>query len=94
MNHKIIDGIIVERPTREDIYNLTVGDLALNPFGRYARVTNIFAQKDDVHGKAFVCYYVEYGPGSTISNSAKEGEVTPSMAVTQKYMQNQLAPKF
>lgn len=94
MNHRIFDGVIVERPTREDVQNLKVGDMALNPFGRYAEVKNIFAQKDDINGKAFVCYYTDYGPGSTISNSAKEGEVTPSMAVTSKYMQNYLAPKF
>lgn len=39
------------------------------------RVTRVFARRDDVHGKAFVCFYVEYGDRAEISASAKEGEV-------------------
>ena len=94
MNHKIIDDVVVERPTREDIYGLRVGDMALNPFGRYAPVTRIYAQKDDINGKAFVCYYTTLGTGAAVSNTAQEGEVTATLPVLQKYKQVRLVPTF
>lgn len=62
-------------PTREDIWNLQVGDMAPSCFPEPRRVVRIYARKDDIHGKAFVCYYTEFGDGASISESAKEDEM-------------------
>lgn len=75
--------------TREQIQALKVGDLVRTTFDRdgftgkvregavwsnWRRVVSIHAQKDDVKGKAFVCFYLDWGNGLTVSDSAKEGE--------------------
>lgn len=57
-------------PTRNDILNLKVGDLAPYIFG-VGVVAEVYARRDDIHGKAFVCYYVEQEHGR-ISADAKE----------------------
>lgn len=62
-------------PNREDILNLQVGDIAPSCFSDPRRVTSITARRDDIHGKAFVCYYTEFGKGAQISESAKEDEM-------------------
>lgn len=92
MRHAIIDGILVVRPTREDVQNLKVGDMAPNCFGKMAAVVSIFAQRDDIKGKAFVCYYTENGPGSTISGSMKEDETFCSIPVTAKWHRTENVP--
>jgi hypothetical protein len=61
-------------PTREDVLGLNVGDLAPNCFGEMRAVTEIFGSGINVSGKAFVCYYAEFGPNSTMSHSLVEGE--------------------
>jgi len=71
-------------PTREQVESLKVGDLALGCFGE-SRVTRIFGAGDDIKGRAYVCFYVENGPGSEISGSYKEGELVATMALCAKY---------
>lgn len=70
-------------PTREEVYTLKVGDLALDCFGRYSRITRIYAMRDDVHGRAFACFYTEFTPGrSEVSGSYKEGELVRTVPLT------------
>lgn len=77
---------IVDFPTRDEIVNLKVGDLALDAFGKMAKVVSIFAQKDDIKGRAFVCYYTEFGGrGGSCSMSRKEREVTRTAAMSNAY---------
>lgn len=96
LTHKVIDGLTVVRPTREDVQNLAVGDHVPDCFGKLARVVRIFAQRDDVHGKAFVCFYTEFGgsgSGSTMSGSMKEGEVYMTLAVTSRFHRTEAAQR-
>lgn len=62
-------------PTREDVQGLKLGDLAPNVFGKLARVTSISVQCDDVNGKAFACYAVQWGEHWTMTNSIKQDEI-------------------
>jgi hypothetical protein len=65
----------VTMPTREDVLNLHVGDLAPSSFGD-RRVVEIFACGDNVHGQAYVLYYVEFGDnGSRVSHSLTEDQI-------------------
>lgn len=38
------------------------------------RVVEVFARQDDINGKAFVCFYTEFGANARMSGSAKEGD--------------------
>jgi hypothetical protein len=68
--------------TREEILNLKVGDVVRFPNGimtherQGAKVVSIHAQKVSrtLKGQehAFVCFYFDFGPGSTISASTSE----------------------
>lgn len=94
LNHKVIDGVLVVIPTREQVQALTVGDLAPDCFGRWAKVTRVYGQQDDMSGKAFVCYYTEFGEHSTVSNSMKEGEVCLTTAASHKWPSRGSRPAF
>lgn len=76
-------------PTRAEVIALSGGDLALNPWGKWARVVEIFGRGDDVNGKAFVCYYTDEGRGSRISNSIKEDELTITVDLSRFYTSDQ-----
>lgn len=92
MRQATIDGVLITRPTRQDILGLQVGDLAPNCFGTMSRVTRIYGRGDDIKGKAFVCYYTENGPHSEVSNSLKEDETLATVPLTIKYKRAELAP--
>lgn len=94
MNQQIIDGILVTRPTQDDILNLKVGDLAPDCFGRMSKVVEIYALSKDVKGKWFVCYYVEFGPNAKISESLKEGEPLSTVPATAKWSRSENIPKW
>jgi len=79
------NGILITTPTRDDILALKVGDQAPDCFGKMARDTSIFAQKDDVHGKAFVCYYTAWGSNATMSHSIKEDETVATIPLVSHY---------
>jgi len=72
-------------PTRAEIEALKEGDLAPDCFENWKRVTRIYARGDGVNRKAYVCYYTEFGPGASISNSLKEDEINRTVALTAKY---------
>jgi hypothetical protein len=76
-------------PSREIIQSLKVGDKALNVWGNWAEVTSIYAQKDNIHGKAFVCFYTKDGSG-TISASYEEGRIVRTLPLCKNYNSAQL----
>jgi hypothetical protein len=62
-------------PTRQWVADLQLGDLAPTCFGKWARVVEIFARRDDIRGRLFVCLYLAFGSDhGRISESFKEGE--------------------
>jgi hypothetical protein len=77
-------------PTRAEIEALKEGDLAPDCFGHWRRVTKVYAKGHDVKGKAYVCYYTEFGQGASLSNSLKEGEVHRTVALTARYSSREL----
>ena len=77
-------------PTRAEIEAFKEGDLAPDCFGNWRRVTRIHARGDDINGRAYICYYTEFGPGVSISNSLKEGQLHRTVALTAKYSSAEL----
>ena len=69
-------------PTREDVQGLKLGDLAPNAFGKLARVTSISLQCDDLNGKAFACYAVQWGEHWTMTNSIKQDEIFRTVSLS------------
>ena len=75
---------VLHLPTRTEVQKLRPGDLALDCFGRWVKVVSIHAQRDDVKGRAFACFYLAFGRnGSTISGSIKEGELVRTVALSR-----------
>jgi len=65
--------------TREQIAAIEIGrtKIAMGIDGRFGEATpvvEIYARRDDIHGKLFICGYREYGAGARMSFSIKEGE--------------------
>lgn len=75
-------GATYHVPTRDEIKNLKPGDRAIDCFGRPAMVTSIFAQNDDIDGRAFVCYYTRWGQNSECSMSMKEGRIVRTVRLS------------
>lgn len=70
-------------PSKVDVEKLKVGDAALDAFGRYSRVVEVFARGIDVHGKAYVCFKTDFGPGATMTASMKEDELVRHAGLRQ-----------
>lgn len=86
INHKVIDGLLVVKPTRQDIESLQVGDYAPNCFGKFGKVNEISYRGIDVNGKAYVGYYVQWhGDDSSISESIKEDNIVMTVPLSNKY---------
>ena len=85
MRQKTIEGILVTKPTREDIENLNVGDLAPDCFGEMREVLAISHRGEDVNGKLFVTFYVSRSESSRISSSLKEDEIKATLPITLKW---------
>lgn len=64
--------------TREQIDSIEPGMMLVRKNGERrnepARVVSIFAKKDDVAGRLFVCGYAEFGANAQMSFSIKEGD--------------------
>lgn len=71
-------------PTKEDVEELRVGDMALSVFG-WATVVEIFGRGTGVDGKAYSCFYVETRKGLRVSSSYREGSLCRTMAVTRDH---------
>lgn|GEM_PF-5066885 len=81
------------RPTRKWIKDLEVGDYALDCFGNYSEVVEVFAKNRDINGKWFVCYYVKFGDNARISHSAKEGEVQCNLNISRYWPRSDEIPE-
>lgn len=93
MKQQLFDGILITRPTRDDIESLSVGDLAPTVFGDMRKVTRIFASGMDTRGKVYVCYYTE-NEGFSISGSMTEGEPVATIPAGSEYNTTDRYPKF
>lgn len=65
--------------TRDEILNLKVGDMVQHIINGKAMppspVVEIYAQEiSQYHGRAYVCFYQQFGENATISGSISEGE--------------------
>lgn len=69
------------RPTTNEIEMLRVGDMAPDAFGGVSQVVDITYRGIDVHGRAYVGYYVRFSDTSKMSGSMKAGEVVRSVQV-------------
>lgn len=92
MNSREINGITVYRPTRQDITSLKVGDYVPDLFGRLLPIVKISAHRDDIHGKAFICYYTAFGRNSSMSHSMTEDEIVPTIDVIREFMRVDSVP--
>jgi hypothetical protein len=77
-------------PTRDEVLALKEGDLAPNCFGEWRAVTRVYAKGFDVEGRAYVCFYTEFGGTSRISGSLKEGKINRTVGLTSKYTSHEL----
>jgi hypothetical protein len=94
MRHKIIDGLLMVKPTKTDVENLKVGDEAPNCFGRFGKVVSITYRGININGKAYVGYDVEWhGKDSCISGSLTEDETFDTVPLTSKYSRPEFYPK-
>lgn len=73
------------RPTREEIAAIEVGSEAPDAFGKLARVVEITARKEDIHGKLFICYYTTWSENARMSNSMKEGEIVRTVDLSRAH---------
>lgn len=71
-------------PDASDVMGLRVGDLAPGCFSE-SEVMEITARKNDVNGKAFVCYYVAFGTDARMSYSVKEDELVRTFGLCNRY---------
>lgn len=73
-------------PDEDFVKSLKLGDYAPNSMGAWSKVVEITAQKDDIHGVPFICYYVEFGSnGGSISSSMKAGELMRTVRLSRYY---------
>lgn len=77
-------------PTRNDIINLKVGDMALSSFGKWEVVSKIFASGINSNGKAYVCFYTMSNSGLNCSNSYTEGELVRTVALSYLFTSHEL----
>lgn len=70
--------------TRSMVERLSVGDTIPNCFGRLRRVTEIYGRGVSNKGRAFVRFYQEFGPSSTMSGSLVEGDPVSMLLATSE----------
>ncbi len=93
MNQKTIDGLLITKPTRQDVDSLKVGDIAPNCFGDNGIVREITYRGVDIHGKLYVGYYVTWhDETSRISSSLKEDEVLSTLPLTNRFNRRENYP--
>jgi len=88
---KEYNGLLVFIPNREEIESVQVGSILPDCFGRMSRVAEVAYRGVDVHGKAYVGVYLEWGEdGSMMSSSYKEGRLHITLPLTWAYTSDQL----
>ena len=82
---------IAFKPSENDVLSLCVGDMAPDCFGKLRKVTRVYATSRDVNGKAFACYYTEFGDNGEISNSIKQDEILIIVALSNMFTSAELS---
>lgn len=77
-------------PSADDVASLSVGDLALDCFGRWSKVTEISCRRTDISGRAFVLFSTKYGPTSSITGSYKVGELVRTVHLSSRHLSVEL----
>jgi hypothetical protein len=77
-------------PTKQEILDLEVGSLAPDFTGQLKEVVEITAKEQDINGKWFICYYVEFGKNGKISHSLKEDKLDLSLPLCKEYTSHEL----
>ncbi len=78
-------------PTRLDIESLSVGDMAMDCFGKVSQVSQITHRGITLSGKAFILYYTASPTGNgQISMSMKEDELVRHVGTSAKFTSRQL----
>ena len=55
-----------------------------------SKVVSVTAKREDIEGKLFCCYNTHSGPGSSISMSQKENQLTRHVGTSTKYKSAEL----
>ena len=76
-------------PSREDISNLKVGDIAPSSFGP-KKVVEISYRGLNINDKAYVGYRVELSAGFTLSHSLTEDKISRDLLTTKAFNSFQL----
>ena len=82
--------MMLQIPENQDILNLKVGDRAPSCFGRDGIVTEIYAMKNDINGRPFVCYYEQGHNGLKCSMSMKAGELIRTVRASELFTSAEL----
>ena len=92
LNSININGTMVNYfvPAAHDVNLLSVGDLALDCFGRWSKVTEIFGTGTDKQGREFVCFYTKHGENGQVSQSYKRDELVRTVALSAKHTSHEL----
>jgi hypothetical protein len=77
-------------PTKEQVLDLKVGDLAIDAFGRMSKVVEIGARSVDYKGRFFVVYYTETTANGSMSMAMKVGELVRHAGTSRHYTSAQL----
>jgi hypothetical protein len=77
--------LIIHIPSRKEVEGLEVGDRVLDCFGKFREVTSVHARGEDIHGKAYACFYTEFGEGAHMSGSIKEDELVRTVGLSHYF---------
>jgi hypothetical protein len=77
-------------PSREWVEGLKVGDFAPGMSGKPSLVKEIIYRGVDINGRAYVGVNLDFGPGSSISDSYKEDEVHRSVALSFRFKSHEI----
>jgi hypothetical protein len=84
------DHIIIAIPRCEGVKGLEVGDNVIDCFGKVRQVAEITIKSNDIFGKAFVCFYVDWGNGTRCSGSYKQDQLVRTCALSSLYTSHEL----
>ena len=77
-------------PTRNDIENLSIGDKAMDCFGKMNEVVKVEHKGTDINGKLFACYMTYFSHATSISMSMKEDELVRHVGTSKHFNSHQL----
>jgi len=77
-------------PTRDQVLDLRVGDLALDCFGKWSEVTRIYARGADHEGKVYVLFYVAFGDNGAVSDGYHEGQLVRTVPLCHLHTSREL----